>query len=102
MDQSNSTEYFLAPQPLLVEFVFVYPVLAFLNENKIEVGQIESTVINIVFEFWKRSQSDEPFEPSKTFVKFNPYWYESIWGKDLCGRVAEKASPSTTALHCQN
>ena len=60
-----------------------------LNENKIEVGQIESTVINIVFEFWKRSQGDKPLEPNKTFVSFNPYWYESIWGSDLSDRVAK-------------
>ena len=60
-----------------------------LNDNRIEVSQIESTVIAIAYEFWQANINAEPKESTKCFVKFNPHWYSEIWGQELAMRVSK-------------
>jgi len=58
-----------------------------LNGRRIEVSQIESTILAIAYEFWQANTNNEQTESSKVFVIFNPVWFSSSWGHDLAGKV---------------
>lgn len=59
-----------------------------INGRRVEVATIESIILAIAFEFWQAATNNTPSESTKTFVKFNPNWYEQIWGTDVTSRVA--------------
>jgi hypothetical protein len=58
-----------------------------LNGRRVEVSQIESTILAIVYEFWQANTNNEQTESTKTFVIFNPDWFSTSWGEELFDRV---------------
>jgi len=58
-----------------------------INGRKNEIGQIETAILAIAYEFWQANTNNTPSESTKCFVKFDPEDYMNLWGTDLTKRV---------------